>query len=69
MAGVILYPYMTSNIQDAIKGNKTEDNSLSNSFFELLNAMEETVDSRPEFEEENVSSPQDNVCTKRLLVH
>lgn len=65
VAGVILYPYMTSNIRDAIKGNKTEDKNLSNSFFELLNAMEETVDSHPEFEEENVSSPQDNVCTKR----
>lgn len=65
VAGVILYPYMTSSVRDAIERDSTESISHAKS---ILSEMGKVVSYSPETERaENSSLPRDTVSNKRLL--
>ncbi|KAL6273342.1 hypothetical protein ACE6H2_024034 [Prunus campanulata] len=69
VAGVILYPYMTSSVRDAIERDSTESISHAKS---ILSEMGKVVSSSPETEKaENSSHPRDTVSNKRsgILAH
>ena len=57
MAGVILYPYMTSSVGDAIERNTVVGGWNAKSFLDHLNHLEKMVCSGPESEgAENIES-------------
>lgn len=65
VAGVILYPYMTSSVRDAIERDSTESISHAKS---ILSEMGKVVSSSPETEgAENSSLPRDTASNKRLF--
>ncbi|XP_034224336.1 protein TRANSPARENT TESTA 9-like isoform X2 [Prunus dulcis] len=69
VAGVILYPYMTSSVRDAIERDSTESISHAKS---ILSEMGKVVSSSPETEgAENSSLPRDTASNKRsgILAH
>ncbi|XP_021816875.1 uncharacterized protein LOC110759147 isoform X2 [Prunus avium] len=69
VAGVILYPYMTSSVRDAIERDSTESISHAKS---ILSEMGKVVSYSPETERaENSSLPRDTVSNKRsgILAH
>ena len=67
VAGVILYPYMTSGVRAAIVGNIAEGNGFADSFFQHLSTIKEVEFLGGDYEEnEQISCPQNNVCIQRL---
>lgn len=57
VAGVILYPYMTLSVGDAMKGDTVDGVCNVSSFLDHLNDMEKRVFSGPESEgAENIKS-------------
>ncbi|PON70083.1 hypothetical protein PanWU01x14_082580 [Parasponia andersonii] len=65
VAAVILYPYIKSSVQDAVK-DSTAVNNFANSFPEHLNVLENTLHLAPKYEEEeSISCPQKNIFVKR----
>lgn len=68
VAATILYPYMTSSVRKALRGNTAAEISYSNSFLEHLNEMEKMICLGPECKgEENFTCLSDDVCMERLL--
>ncbi|KAL5545751.1 hypothetical protein UlMin_005438 [Ulmus minor] len=67
VAGVILYPYMTSGVRATIVGNIAEGNGFADSFFQHLSTIKEMEFLGGDCEEdEQISCPQNNVRIQRI---